>query len=97
MDIFSAILVVLPLLLPIAYRFGIHPLHLAVIFVVNLEIGYSTPPVGINLFVASLRFGRPITRLYAASVAFLLIMLVGLLLVTYVPSLSLWMLPEVTP
>jgi TRAP-type C4-dicarboxylate transport system permease large subunit/TRAP-type C4-dicarboxylate transport system permease small subunit len=97
MDIFSAILVVLPLLLPIAYRFGVHPLHLAVIFVVNLEIGYSTPPVGINLFVASLRFGRPITKLYAASVAFLVIMLVGLLLVTYVPSLSLWMLPEVSP
>lgn len=97
MDIFSAILVVLPLLLPVSYRFGVHPLHLAVIFVTNLEIGYSTPPVGINLFVSSLRFGKPITKLYSASVAFLVIMLVGLLAVTYIPELSLWMLPEVTP
>ncbi len=90
MDIFSAILVVLPLLLPISYRFGIHPLHLAVIFITNLEIGYSTPPVGINLFVASLRFNRPVTKLYSASLAFLAIMLVGLLLITYWPALSLW-------
>jgi len=89
MDIFSAILVVLPLLLPISYRFGIHPAHLAVIFLVNLEIGYSTPPVGINLFVASLRFDKPVVKLYAASMAYLGIMLVGLLVITYWPELSL--------
>ncbi len=90
MDIFSAILVVLPLLLPIAYRFGIHPAHLAVIFLTNLEIGYSTPPVGLNLFVASLRFEKPVVQLYAASVAFLGIMFAGLLVITYWPGLSLW-------
>jgi TRAP-type C4-dicarboxylate transport system permease large subunit/TRAP-type C4-dicarboxylate transport system permease small subunit len=91
MDIFSAILVVLPLLLPIAYRFGIHPAHLAVIFLTNLEIGYSTPPVGINLFVASLRFDRPVVKLYSASLAFLAIMFGGLLVITYWPGLSLWL------
>jgi len=91
MDIFSAILVVLPLLLPIAYRFGIHPAHLAVIFLTNLEIGYSTPPVGINLFVASLRFDKPVVKLYAASLAYLGIMLAGLLVITYWPGLSLWL------
>ena len=91
MDIFSAILVVLPLLLPIAYRFGIHPAHLAVIFLTNLEIGYSTPPVGINLFVASLRFDRPVVKLYSASLAFLAIMFAGLLVITYWPGLSLWL------
>ena len=91
MDIFSAILVVLPLLLPISYRFGIHPAHLAVIFLTNLEIGYSTPPVGINLFVASLRFDKPVVKLYAASIAFLGIMLGGLMLITYWPDLSLWL------
>ncbi|GEM_PF-208792 len=95
MDIFSATLVVLPLLVPIAYRFGIHPAHLAVIFITNLEIGYSTPPVGINLFVASLRFDRPVVKLYAASLSFLAIMLIGLLLITYWPGLSLWLV-EIT-
>ena len=91
MDIFSAILVVLPLLLPISYRFGIHPAHLAVIFLTNLEIGYSTPPVGLNLFIASLRFDKPVVRLYAASLAFLGIMFGGLMLITYWPDLSLWL------
>ena len=90
MDIFSAILIVMPLILPLGYRFGIHPMHLAVIFLTNLEIGYSTPPVGLNLFVASLRFEKPVVRLYAASMAYLAIMLVGLILITYWPDLSLW-------
>ena len=90
MDIFSAILIVMPLILPLGYRFGIYPMHLAVIFLTNLEIGYSTPPVGLNLFVASLRFEKPVVRLYAASLAYLAIMLVGLVLITYWPDLSLW-------
>jgi len=90
MDIFSAILIVMPLILPLGFRFGIHPMHLAVIFLTNLEIGYSTPPVGLNLFVASLRFEKPVVRLYAASLAYLAIMLVGLVLITYWPDLSLW-------
>ncbi len=90
MDIFSAILIVMPLILPLGYRFGIYPMHLAVIFLTNLEIGYSTPPVGLNLFVASLRFEKPVVKLYAASLAYLAIMLVGLVLITYWPDLSLW-------
>ena len=89
MDIFSATLVVVPLIGPVAQEFGVDPYHLAVIFLVNLEIGYSTPPVGINLFIASLRFRRPVFALYRASVLFIMVLLVALLLITYVPALSL--------
>ena len=92
MDIFSAILVVVPLIVPLAVAYGIHPVHLGVIFLTNLEIGYSTPPVGINLFIASLRFRRPIVQLYVACMPFLGILLAGLILITYWPDLSLWLL-----
>ena len=90
MDIFSAIIVVVPLILPIASDFGIDPVHLAIIFLANLEIGYLTPPVGINLFIASFRFKKPITELYKASVPFLVLLVVALAIITYVPSLSLF-------
>ena len=89
MDIFSAIIVVVPLIVPIAAEFDIHPIHLAIIFLTNLEIGYITPPVGINLFISSFRFQRPVTELYRSSLPFLLLMLVALLLITYIPALSL--------
>ncbi len=89
MDIFSAILVVVPLIGPVAHEFGVDPYHLAVIFLVNLEIGYSTPPVGINLFIASLRFRRPVFALYRASVLFIGVLLVALMLITYVPAITL--------
>jgi len=89
MDIFSATLVVVPLIAPVAHEFGVDPYHLAVVFLVNLEIGYSTPPVGINLFIASLRFRRPVFALYRASVLFIGVLLVALMLITYVPGLSL--------
>ena len=89
MDIFSAILVVVPLVLPIALDFGIDPVHLGIIILANLEIGYSTPPVGINLFIASLRFRRPVVALYSASLPFLGILLVCLGFITYLPGLSL--------
>lgn len=89
MDIFSAIIVVVPLILPIANEFDIHPIHLAIIFLTNLEIGYITPPVGINLFISSIRFNKPITELYRASLPFLLILLIALGLITYIPELSL--------
>ncbi|HUT79515.1 MAG TPA: TRAP transporter large permease subunit [Polyangia bacterium] len=89
MDIFSAILVVVPLITPIAEGFGVDPVHLGIIFLVNLEIGYSTPPVGLNLFIASFRFGKPITSLYRASLPFLAILLAALMIITYVPDLSL--------
>lgn len=89
MDIFSAILVVVPLIAPVALGFGVDPYHLAIIFLVNLEIGYSTPPVGINLFISSMRFQRPVFQLYRASVVFIAVLLVGLLIITYMPSLTL--------
>jgi len=90
MDIFSAIIVVVPLILPLASRYGVDPVHLGIIFLANLEIGYSTPPVGINLFIASQRFGRPIVTLFKSTLPFLALMILWLMLVTYVPELSLW-------
>lgn len=91
MDIFSAIIVVVPLITPIAAEFGVDPLHLAIIFLTNLEIGYITPPVGINLFISSFRFKKPITELYRASFPFLLLLIFALVIITYVPALSLYL------
>ena len=90
MDIFSATVVVVPLILPLAQRFGVDPVHLGIIFLANLEIGYSTPPVGINLFIASQRFEQPILSLFRAALPFLVLMLAWLVIVTYIPGLSLW-------
>jgi tripartite ATP-independent transporter DctM subunit len=90
MDIFSALIVVVPLILPLAARYGIDPVHLGIIFLANLEIGYSTPPVGINLFIASQRFGKTIVTLFKSTLPFLLLMLIWLMMVTYIPELSLW-------
>ncbi len=90
MDIFSAIIVVVPLILPVAHDFGVNPLHLAIIFLTNLEIGYLHPPIGINLFIASNRFKKPITDLYSASIPFVVLLVIALLLITYVPSMSLF-------
>ncbi len=89
-DMFSALVVVVPLILPIAAAYDIHPVHLGIIFLANLEIGYSTPPVGLNLFIASARFDRPLLTLYRASLPFLAILLACLLVITYVPALSLF-------
>ncbi len=91
MDIFSAILVVVPLIVPIAANFGVDPIHLGVIFLANLGIGYSTPPVGMNLFIASFRFDKPILKLYVSTWPFLIILLIALALITYIPELSLWL------
>jgi C4-dicarboxylate transporter DctM subunit len=89
MDIFSAIIVVVPLILPIATEFNVDPIHLAIIFLTNLEIGYITPPVGINLFISSFRFNRPVTYLYKVSFPFMILLLIALGIITYVPSLTL--------
>lgn len=89
-DMFSALVVVVPLVLPIAASYGVDPVHLGIIFLVNLEIGYSTPPMGLNLFIASARFERPVLQLYWASLPFLLILLAALVVITYVPQLSLF-------
>jgi hypothetical protein len=88
MDIFSAIVVVLPLIGPIAKAYGIDPYHLGVIFLLNLEVGYLHPPVGLNLFITSVKFQRPITEVMWATIPFLLTMIVALLTVTYVPALT---------
>jgi C4-dicarboxylate transporter DctM subunit len=88
MDIFSAIVVVVPLVVPAAATFHINPYHLGVIFLLNLEIGYLLPPAGLNLFIAAFRFNRPITQLYRAVVPFIVIMAVALGLVTYIPQLT---------
>ena len=90
-DMFSALIVVVPLILPIATEYGVDPIHLGIIFLTNLEIGYSTPPVGLNLFIASARFERPILSLYRASLPFLLLLLGALFVITYIPQLSLFM------
>ncbi|MYG02238.1 MAG: TRAP transporter large permease subunit, partial [Acidobacteriia bacterium] len=89
MDIFSAILVVVPLIAPMAAAYGVDPVHLGIIFLANLELGYLTPPVGMNLFLASYRFGIPLTKVYRSVVPFLLILFGGVLLITYLPFLTL--------
>ncbi len=89
MDIYTATVVIVPLLAPLAVRYGIHPVHLAIIFLANLAIGYSTPPVGMNLFIAAMRLNRPLMKLAAASLALMGLMLICLLLITYWPTLSL--------
>jgi len=92
MDIFSAIIVVVPLIIPIAKNFDVNMIHLGIIFLTNLEIGYSTPPVGINLFIAASRFNEPIVKLYRATLPFLGLRILGLLAITYFPFLSLFLL-----
>jgi len=89
MDIFSAIVIIVPIILPIATQFGVNPIHLAIIFLTNLEIGYMTPPIGMNLFISSFRFKKSIFYLYRSTIPFLVIMLVALAVITYIPWLSL--------
>ncbi len=89
MDIYSAILVVGPLVIPMGELFGIHPVQLGIIFLANLQLGYLTPPVGMNLFLASYRFETPLVEIYRKVVPFLLVLLVMVLLITYVPWFSL--------
>ena len=92
LDIFSALVIMVPLILPLAVGYGIHPVHLGIIFLANMQIGYMTPPVGMNLFIASYLFKKPITELYSASLPFMVILLVALMLITYWPWLSLGLL-----
>jgi len=85
MDIFSAIMVVAPLVIPIGEVFGINPVHLGIIFLANLELGFMTPPVGMNLFLSSYRFEMPLSKIYVNVIPFFLLQLVALLVITYVP------------
>lgn len=91
MDIYAAIIVVVPLIVPIGLAFGIDPLHLGVIFMANLQLGYLTPPVGMNLFLASYRFNKPMTEVIRAAFPMLLVFVIGVLVVTYVPALTTWL------
>jgi C4-dicarboxylate transporter DctM subunit len=88
MDIFSAILVVVPLIIPVGAAFGIHPVHLGVIFLANLGVGYLTPPVGLNLFLAAYRFNEPLAKIYRDVIPFFLVLLGVVLIITYVPWFS---------
>jgi C4-dicarboxylate transporter DctM subunit len=91
MEMFPAILVVVPLILPIAQEFHVNPLHLGIIFLTNMEVAYLTPPFGLNLFLSSLRFGRPVFNIARSVGIFILLEFIALFLITYIPELSLWL------
>ena len=88
-EIFSAIIIVVPIIVPVALRFGVDPVHLGIIFLLNLEIGYMTPPLGLNLFLSSIRFGKPLSEVYRTVLPFFGLLLIVLLVITYFPQLSL--------
>ncbi|MDX2507859.1 MAG: TRAP transporter large permease subunit [Gammaproteobacteria bacterium] len=90
LDIFSAIVIISPLVVPVAINFGIHPVHLGIIFLANMQLGYLTPPVGMNLFIASYRFKKNIIDIYSSTIVMMLLLLACVLVITYVPSLSLF-------
>ena len=89
LDIFSALVIIVPIILPIAVGYGVDPVHLGIIFLANMQLGYFTPPVGMNLFIASYRFDKPVMTLYKATIPFFLILLVAVLIITYWPWLTL--------
>ena len=92
LDIFSALVIMVPLILPLAISFGVDPVHLGIIFLANMQIGYFTPPIGMNLFIASYRFKKPISEIYRATLPFMGVLLIVLALITYVPEISLFFL-----
>jgi len=92
LDIFSALVLMVPLVLPVATEFGVDPIHLGILFLAAMELGYLTPPVGMNLFISSYRFDRPITAVYLSTIPFFLVMLVSVLVIAFWPQLSLWLL-----
>ena len=92
LDVFSALVLIVPLILPIAIGYGIHPVHMGIIFLANMQIGYFTPPVGMNLFIASYRFKKPVTELYAATIPFMFILMAAVLIITYWPDLSMFLI-----
>jgi tripartite ATP-independent transporter DctM subunit len=92
LDIFSALVIMIPLILPVAVSYGVNPVHLGIIFLANMQIGYFTPPVGMNLFIASYRFEKPVAELYRATIPFMLVLLAAVIVITYWPQLSLFFL-----
>lgn len=89
LDIFSALVIMVPIILPVAVNYGINPVHLGIIFLANMQIGYVTPPVGMNLFIASYRFNKPVVELYRAAIPFMIVLFAAVLIITYWPTLSL--------
>ena len=94
LDIFSAIVLVVPLILPIAAQYDVNAFHLGIVFLSAMQLGYLTPPVGLNLFIASYRFDRPIMNVYSATFPFLIILTLSVLIIMYWPGLSLWLIPD---
>ena len=92
MDIFSAIIIVVPLIAPLGLYYGVDPIHLAIIFIANLELGYLTPPVGMNLFLSAYRFDEKMPEIYKSTFPFFIVLLVAVLFITYFPQLTLWLL-----
>ena len=92
LDIFSAIVLVVPLILPVALQYGVHPVHLGIVFLATMQLGYITPPVGLNLFIASYRFDRPIVELYLSTLPFFFFLLISVAVIAFWPSLSLVLL-----
>ncbi len=89
MDIYSAIVVVVPLIIPLAAAYSIDPVHLGIIFLANMELGYLMPPMGENLFLSAYRFDKPLTEVYRSTLPYVLILLVVVLLITYFPIFTL--------
>jgi len=94
LDIFSAIVLVVPLILPIAAGYDVNPVHLGIVFLAAMQLGYMTPPVGLNLFIASYRFEKPIMHVYSATFPFLIILMLSVLVITFWPDLSLMLVPD---
>ncbi len=89
LDIFSALVIMVPLILPVAESYGIDPIHLGIIFLANMQIGYFTPPVGMGLFISCYRFGKPVIELYRAAIPYIIVLFITVLIITYWPALSL--------
>jgi len=97
LEIYSAVIILAPLLAPLALAYGIDPLHLGIVFLANLELGFLFPPMGLNLILASTRFGQPLTRLWRVTLPFLLVRAVGVLLITYLPAITIGVLAKLKP
>ena len=92
LDVFSAIVLVVPLILPVATQFGVHPVHLGIVFLATMQLGYITPPVGLNLFIAGYRFNRSIVNIYLSTLPFFVFLMISVLLIAFWPTLSLFLL-----
>jgi len=97
LEIYSAIVVLAPLVAPLGVAFGVEPIHLGVVFLANLELGFLFPPMGLNLFLSASRFNKPLPLLYRKALPFLIIMSVGVLLITYVPAITTGIVDWVRP